>query len=99
MKLKPVRSATFRGKRYKIVWSIPKRHQIHNEPTLGVCEAPNQKDKAICIQKGTSEIENLSTIIHESLHASYWDHDEDSTQEVADDLARFLWRCGYRPKE
>ena len=96
MKSKPVKSATFRGKRYRVLWRIPKRHEDHE--TLGVCEAPSQKNKAICIQKGTSEIDNLSTLIHEALHACQWDLAEEAVQETADDLTRFLWRCGYRPR-
>ncbi len=99
MKLKPVRSATFRGKRFRVLWHIPPRHKTARNDTHGVCEPPDQKGKSICIQIGGGGLDDLDTHIHEALHASLWDLDEFAVAEIATDIARFLWRCGYRPKE
>lgn len=38
----------------------------------------------------------LEVIIHEFLHAADWSKDEEWVERVAADLARFLWRLGYR---
>ena len=93
-----INTATFRGKRYRIIWRIPKRHKEEGkQDSLGVCESRDSKSPCLCIQNGQNELENLATHIHEALHASLWDLDEAAIQETADDLARFLWRCGYRP--
>jgi hypothetical protein len=38
----------------------------------------------------------LDTVIHEALHAAYWDIEERAIEQTATDLARLLWRLGYR---
>jgi hypothetical protein len=35
-------------------------------------------------------------VIHELLHAAHWDLDELAVEETAEDLARVLWKLGYR---
>jgi hypothetical protein len=41
-------------------------------------------------------MEELTTHIHEGLHACHPDLDEDSIEQTAHDIGRFLWRRGYR---
>ena len=41
----------------------------------------------------------METCIHEALHACNWKASEESVTQTAYDLARFLWRLGYRHQE
>ncbi len=41
---------------------------------------------------------DLDTVIHEALHACT-DLSEDAVTETATDIARFLWRLGWRKSE
>ena len=38
----------------------------------------------------------LETLIHESLHGCDWNKNEILVEQTAYDIARFLWRLGYR---
>jgi len=38
----------------------------------------------------------LEVLIHEMLHACHWDLDEEAITETSEDLARVLFRLGYR---
>jgi len=38
----------------------------------------------------------LEVLIHEALHAANWDLDEAAVQETAEDIAKILWKLGYR---
>lgn len=40
--------------------------------------------------------QELDTLIHELLHVADWDKDEDWINNVGYDLARTLWRLGWR---
>ena len=40
--------------------------------------------------------QRLDTVIHELLHAALPDLDEDAVNTTASDIARLLWRLGYR---
>lgn len=63
---------------------------------LGFCEAPDKRNKRIVIKPTLTGEKRLSIILHELLHAAAWDHDEQWVQEVGDDIARILWKLGYR---
>ena len=41
----------------------------------------------------------LDTLIHEISHAGFPDLDEEAIDEYATDLARALWRLGYRSED
>ena len=88
---------TFRGKRYRLA-SKRQRGQ------WGSCDPPTRSGKTICLDpdpqpkglhlpKGS---EKLWLALHEGLHACFWDLDEQAVSETSVDLARFLWRLGYR---
>ena len=66
----------------------------------GSCDPPEFKGKKVKIStkvpKGETE---LDTIIHEVMHACYFDLAEEAVDESASDLARILWRLGYRKVE
>jgi len=65
-------------------------------PELGKCDSPNKKGKEIVIDSRLSGELELDTIIHECRHAASWPISEEFIEEEASDLARILWRLGYR---
>jgi len=62
----------------------------------GSCEAPTLPNKAIRIRPSLKGRQELDTYIHEMLHACLWDLDEEAITDSATDIARALWRLGYR---
>lgn len=63
----------------------------------GLTDAPDTKGKAIRIAQGQAPLDRLETEIHEGLHACGWNLAEDWVRPTARDIARFLWRRGWRP--
>ena len=61
--------------------------------TDGLCDYAT---RTITIRKNQRGEAQLDTVIHELLHAAHWDLAEESVEETARDLARVLWRLGYR---
>ena len=43
--------------------------------------------------------EELEILIHEMLHACFWDLDEEVVSEVGRDLSKALWKMGYRKQK
>ena len=78
-----------RGKYWSIVRAILPRS------TLGLCEWSSRKITISIARKVRGELE-LDTTIHELIHACQPDLAEDTVEEVASDIARVLWRMGYR---
>lgn len=91
---KKVKQHDFRGKRYKILFKKRVKNNI-----IGLCDCPNDPDKAITIQRGLDEYNELQTIIHEGLHACFWDIDEEAIIETSRDMSKLLWRLGYRKEK
>lgn len=60
------------------------------------CEAPHKKEKKIKLRKDLDERELMTYAIHESLHACFWFMSEEFVNRAASDIARFLWRLGFR---
>ncbi len=89
---RPVRTHVFRGKRYRIDLVPPCK--IAND--FGRCSPPKSKGKSIQINKRNSNLEELDTYVHEAIHACTWDMDEEAVTEMGKDIAKFLWRLGYR---
>lgn len=85
-----VKTVKIRGKRYRLRFAdLP--------PELdGDCDNPATKGKAIRINRKLRGLEQLDTIIHELLHAAFWDLDEQAILEAGTDVAKALWRLGYR---
>ena len=81
---------TFLGKR----WNL--RFVPNLGKNLGLCDAPDVKGKSILIQGGIKGEKLLDTLIHEALHACQWHLREETVDEAASDLARMLWKLGYR---
>ena len=70
------------------------------EEVRGDCDDPATKNKRIRISNKLPPREELEVIIHECLHACDWHKDEESWIEpVADDIARLLWKLGWRKQK
>jgi hypothetical protein len=82
---------TVRGRRYRLAFE-----NLRKKNCLGYCDSPTEVGKEILIDKNLSGKLRLDTIIHELLHALYWDLSEESIEEAATDVAAVLWRLGYR---
>jgi hypothetical protein len=76
-----------RGKYYKLQFARLKR------PFMGFC---NWDERTITIADRLTGESELDTILHELLHACQPDLAEDTVDETATDVARILWRLGYR---
>jgi hypothetical protein len=85
------KSHLFMGRKYRILHRAPK-----NKAWSGSCDDPKAKNRAIEIDPKLSGIERLRIMIDESIHATFWDLDNDSVAGAAFDIARFLWRSGLR---
>lgn len=59
----------------------------------GLCD---YHGRTIKIRKSLRGERQLEVIIHELLHGCHWDLDEVAITETAEDLARVLYRLGYR---
>lgn len=80
---------TIRGKRWRFL-----RRRMRKD--FGRCEHPLERDKAILIAPGLKHELELEVIVHELLHAAFWDMSEQAILEAGQDVARALWRIGYR---
>ncbi len=84
---------TFAGKRYEFRF-------VPNAAADGYCDPPTNAGKKILVRQGLRGVERLHTMIHEFLHASLWDLDEEAVDRVSGDIGKALWRLGYRgPKD
>ena len=61
----------------------------------GLCNT-HKPEHEIHILRDLKTKAGLETAIHESLHACQWPASEERTEQTAYDIARFLWRLGYR---
>ena len=91
-----VKTHTFRGKQYRILLDVPR--ETLGDDRVGDTDAPRFAKRELRILKGAKDLMLLDTLIHESLHACAWDLDEEAVGETATDIARLLWRLGYRRK-
>ena len=80
---------TILGKRWRLRFTNLKKDN-------GDCDAPDVKNKEIRVRSNLKGELRLETIIHECLHAADWHKDESYIEQKAIDLARILWRLGYR---
>jgi hypothetical protein len=82
------------GKRYK----IQKTGKISSN-LWAYCTDPKFTNRLIKIHKILENYEELETLIHEMLHACFWDLDEEVITEVGKDLSNALWKIGYRKQK
>ena len=85
-----IKTHTFNGTKYDIELEID---------YLGRCDEPNPKRGTVFVDtKGLSGVKLLEVFIHEGLHASNWKAKEGVVDRTARDIARFIYRCGYKLK-
>lgn len=79
------------GKRYKLKF-VPNLGE-----NLGDCDHPKEKGKTIRIKMGLNDLELLDVLLHEFIHiADFHRNSEEYVTELATDLAKTLYRLGYR---
>ena len=76
------------------------RYEIDLEPHDASCDHPQNKGlPMIRLSNGLkNNKQTLELLIHESLHACNWHASEEKVIMTSRDIARFLWRLGYRIK-
>ena len=85
-KMKPVKTHTFNGRKYKIIVS---------PPLDGQCTT-YKSERELWIMESLKTRNGLITAIHESLHAENWAAKEETVVRVSSEIGDFLWRLGYR---
>jgi len=84
-----VKTHTFRGNRYKI--------EIEKIILDGCCESVKEGSlPKLRVFTGLDSKKGLETVIHEALHACCFAKSEEIVNTTAKDVAKFLWRLGYR---
>lgn len=63
---------------------------------FGRCYHPRALAKQIIVASHLTGEQELEVTLHELLHAAYWDLSEEAVTEGGQDIARALWRLGYR---
>lgn len=87
--LKNIKTVTIRGKRYNLV--VTKLRGAR-----GLCEHPDTKNKTVYIDEREEGKALLSTLLDELIHCALWEIQNDVVDEISDDIADALWRCGLR---
>ena len=84
--MEKVKTATFNGRVYHII--------------LGELDGNADTDSKywLIAERDLDTKVGLETVIHEALHACNWHASEEKVDVTARDVARFLWRLGYRRK-
>jgi hypothetical protein len=92
---KKVKVHDFIGHRYRIVWKKPSKALAGGE-AWGLCEDNSAPEKTIHIDSNLGEYDFLTTCLDEAIHACNFSLDNDHVGEMADSMANFLWRTGFR---
>jgi hypothetical protein len=87
--LSKIKTITIRGKRYNFV---VKRLRAGR----GMTEHPDTKNKTVYIDDREKGKELLATLLDEFIHCAIWEIENEVVDEISDDLADALWRCGLR---
>jgi hypothetical protein len=85
--LPKVNTVKVRGKRYKLVFE-------KLDGVYGLCEHPETQDKTIRIDSRLRGKKLVEIVLHEVIHASCWDLDEEAVTELARDATHILERLG-----
>lgn len=81
--------AIIMGKRWNVCFTPLRK-------VRGYCQSPDTPNKKLCVDSRLRGEERLEVIIHEAKHAGGWFRSEEFVTQEAKDLARLLWRLGYR---
>lgn len=80
-----IKTHTFCGRKYL----------IDIGPYDGMC-CCYKLEREMHILRDLNTLAGLESVLHESLHACQWPASEERTEQTAHDIARFLWRLGWR---
>lgn len=77
-------------------WNLKFANLDHTDGD-GYCDPPTTKRRRIWIHDELKNRRQLEILLHEMLHAVDWHKDENSfIAPVARDIAKVLWKLGYR---
>lgn len=62
----------------------------------GLCDDPKRARPEIWLKQSLSEKDMLDTTVHELLHALFPDLSEESVTKAGTEIAKVLWKLGYR---
>jgi hypothetical protein len=98
--MKRAKHHIFCGKRYKVERVPPSKLKFKDlkegEVCFGLCDPPTKKGKTIKIDNTLTDFDELQVLLHELLHCLQFSLSEDAVEEMSTDLAKFLWKEGYR---
>lgn len=83
-------------RRLKILGKVWRLRFSPNLANRGDCDPPHQPGKEIRVSSTLRGEELLEVLLHELVHAAGWHLDESFVERFAADVARALWRLGYR---
>jgi len=90
--IEKIKTVTIRGNRYKFV--VKKLRAAR-----GLTEHPKTKHKTVYIDTREEGKKLLATLIDEFIHCAVWDIQNEIVDQISDDMADALWRCGLRFKD
>lgn len=89
--MRKVRTHTFAGVSYDV--------DVEG-PFDGICEFQRStKRPALRVAVDIDTQKGLETLLHECLHAEVWAKTEEVVDRASHDIARLLWRLGFRRVE
>ena len=88
-----IKRITLRKRSYRVV--LVSKLGSEENPIYGDCSNPNIPNRTIRYLSGLKGEKRLDVLIHEMLHACFWDISEESIEESSSDVARALWRFGW----
>lgn len=87
-----IKTVTICGKKYNFV--VKKLRAVR-----GLTDHPATKNKTVYIDSREEGKQLLATLIDEFIHCAIWEIRNDVVDQISDDLAAALWRCGLRFQE
>lgn len=89
--MKPVRAIKLLGAAWRL------KYVASLKGAWGECDDPTTKGRTIRISEECRGVKELEVLIHEMLHAiSFVQFSEEFVAQASCDIARVLWRLGYR---
>ncbi len=83
----------------KLHGKIWEYREVPNLGGRGDIDPPHQEGKQVRILSNLDGEEELEVILHELLHGCAWILTEDWVETTAEDIAKILWRLGYRKRK
>ncbi len=88
MEKRKVKTHTFAGVLYDV---------DVEQPFSGICDFPRSgKQPALRVSADINTRKGLESLLHECLHAECWAKTEEVVDRASYDIARLLWRLGFR---